>query len=105
MPAALMGHEYEIEFVKKFLGTAFEKASLDTRIWVLDHNYNLWGRAIDELSDPDVSKYVDGIAWHGYSGTPAAMTRVHDAFPPKNATSTERAPDYTTPPYNTASPN
>ncbi len=53
MPAALWGQEYEIEFVKKFLGPAFEKASLDTRIWVLDHNYNLWGRAIDELSDPD----------------------------------------------------
>ena len=72
MPAALWGQEHEIEFVKKFLGPAFEKASLDTRIWILDHNYNLWGRAIDELSDPDVNKYVDGIAWHGYYGTPDA---------------------------------
>ena len=101
MPAALWGQEYEIEFVKKFLGPAFEKASLDTRIWILDHNYNLWGRAIDELSDPEVSKYVDGIAWHGYSGTPDAMTRVHDAFPSKNAYWTEGGPDYTSPDYKT----
>ena len=101
MPAALWGQEYEIEFVKKFLGPAFEKASLDTRIWVLDHNYNLWGRAIDELSDPDVSKYVDGIAWHGYYGTPDAMTRVHEAFPSKNAYWTEGGPDYSSPDYKT----
>jgi len=101
MPAALWGQEYEVEFVKKCLGPAFEKASLDTRIWVLDHNYNLWGRAIDELSDPDVSKYVDGIAWHGYSGAPGAMTRVHEAFPSKNAYWTEGGPDYTSPDYKT----
>ncbi len=101
MPAALWGQEYEIEFVKKFLGPAFEKASLDTRIWILDHNYNLWGRAIDELSDPDVNKYVDGIAWHGYDGTPDAMTRVHEAFPSKNAYWTEGGPDYTSPDYKT----
>src|SRR5260370_1674082 len=89
MPAALWGQEYEIEFVKKFLGPAFEKASLDTRIWVLDHNYNLCGRAIDELSDHDVSKYVDGIAWHGYYGTPHPMTRVPEPFPSIHAYSTQ----------------
>jgi glucosylceramidase len=60
-----------------------------TKIWVLDHNYALWGRAIDELSDPDVYEYVDGIAWHGYVGEPTAMTRVHEAFPRKNAYWTE----------------
>src|SRR5437899_6365496 len=56
MPAALWGQEYEIEFVKKHLGPAFERASLDTKIWILDHNYNLWGRVINELSDPAVNK-------------------------------------------------
>lgn len=101
MPAALWGQEYEIEFVGKFLGPAFEKASLDTKIWILDHNYALWGRALDELSDPGVSKYADGIAWHGYFGTPDAMTRVHDAFPSKNAYWTEGGPDYTNPDYKT----
>lgn len=99
MPAALWGQEYEIEFVKRYLGPAFERASLDTKIWIIDHNYNLAGRAIDELTDPALNKYVDGIAWHGYMGTPEAMTRVHDAFPAKNGYWTEGGPDITSPDY------
>jgi glucosylceramidase len=101
MPAALWGQEYEIEFVKKYLGPALERTVPDTKIWVLDHNYNLWGRALDELSDPELFRYVDGIAWHGYFGTPDAMTRVHQAFPSKNCYWTEGGPDYTSPDYST----
>jgi len=89
MPAALWGQEYEVGFIRDSLGPALQKASLDTKIWLLDHNYNLWGRALDMLSDPDVYKYVDGVAWHGYAGEPDAMTRVHNAFPDKNAYWTE----------------
>jgi glucosylceramidase len=101
MPAALWGQEYEVEFIKKFLGPALERASLDTKIWILDHNYNLAGRAVDELSDPVLNKYVDGVAWHGYLGNPDAMTRVHDAFPAKNCYFTEGGPDITSPDYAT----
>ena len=100
MPAALWGQEYEAGFVRDYLGPALRKASLDTRIWLLDHNYDLWGRVMDQLSDPAVAQYVDGVAWHGYMGTPDAMTRVHNAFPAKGAYWTEGgsfidAPDYT----------
>ncbi|WP_158749518.1 glycoside hydrolase family 30 beta sandwich domain-containing protein [Acidobacterium sp. S8] len=101
MPQALWGQEYEMEFVKSHLGPALQKAGIDTKIWILDHNYNLWGRVVDELSDPDVYKYVDGVAWHGYFGPPTAMTRVHDMFPEKNAYWTEGGPDYTLPDYAT----
>jgi len=101
MPAALWGQEYEVEFVKKHLGPALERASLDTKIWILDHNYNLWGRVMDELNDPTLSKYVEGIAWHGYVGTPEAMTRVHEAFPSKSNYWTEGGPDYKRPDYTT----
>jgi glucosylceramidase len=101
MPAALWAQEYEAEFIKTFLGPALQAASLDTKIWMLDHNYNLWGRVVDELSDPDVYKYVDGVAWHGYAGNPEAMTRVHDAYPDKHAYWTEGGPDYTSPTYAT----
>ncbi len=54
MPACLWGQEYEIEFVKDHLGPVLRGAGLKTKIWVLDHNYSLWGRAIAELSDPKV---------------------------------------------------
>ncbi|MGB8031122.1 MAG: glycoside hydrolase family 30 beta sandwich domain-containing protein [Terracidiphilus sp.] len=101
MPACLWGQEYEMAFVKTFLGPALEHASLDTKIWILDHNYNLWGRALDELSDPGVNKYVDGVAWHSYMGTADAMTRVHEAFPDKGAYWTEGGPAYTSPDYTT----
>ena len=101
MPAALWGQEYEIDFVKNHLGPALERASLDTKIWILDHNYNLWGRAIDELNDPALAKYVEGVAWHGYGGTPDAMTRVHEAFPAKSHYWTEGGPDYKRPDYAT----
>ncbi len=101
MPAALWGQEYEEEFVRRYLGPALERASLDTKIWILDHNYNLWGRAVDELSDAAMNKYVDGVAWHGYAGTPDAISRVHQAFPDKNHYWTEGGPDISRPDYAT----
>ena len=101
MPAALWGQEYETGFIKEFLGPAFERASSDTKIWLLDHNYDLWGRVMDQLGDPDVYKYVDGVAWHGYMGNPDAMTRVHNAFPSKHAYWTEGGPDISHPDYAT----
>jgi glucosylceramidase len=93
-PATLWGQEYEMQFVEDHLGPALEQASLDTKIWILDHNYSLWGRAVDELSDPGVSKYVDGVAWHSYAGTPEAMSRVHDLFPQKHMYFTEGGPTH-----------
>ncbi len=101
MPQAIWGQQFEMVFVGDHLGPAFEKLSLDTKIWIIDHNYNLWGRALDELSDADVYKYVDGIAWHGYVGSPDAMTRVHEAFPSKHAYWTEGGPDVENPRYAT----
>jgi glucosylceramidase len=101
MPACQWGQEYEIEFVKSHLGPALRKAAPQTKIWVLDHNYNLWGRAIGELSDPDAYEFIDGIAWHGYVGEPSAMTLVHEAFPRKNAYWTEGGPFIDAPDYQT----
>ncbi|MBV9158299.1 MAG: hypothetical protein JO097_18705 [Acidobacteriaceae bacterium] len=93
MPASLWGQEYEMEFVAAHLGPQLKKDGINAKIWILDHNYNLWGRAICELDDPEVNRYVDGIAWHGYVGEPSAMTRVHDAHPGKHAYWTEGGPD------------
>jgi glucosylceramidase len=101
MPACLWAQEQEMDFVKNHLGPALRKTGASVKIWVLDHNYSLWGRAIDELSDPGVYEYVDGIAWHGYVGEHSAMARVHDAFPQKNAYWTEGGPDINQPDYET----
>lgn len=101
MPACLWAQEAEIEFVKLHLGPALKQAGLPAKIWVVDHNYNLWGRAIDELSDADARTFIDGIAWHGYVGDASAMSRVHESFPEKNAYWTEGGSDIKQPDYAT----
>ena len=90
--SCLLAQEDEILFVAKYLGPLLRKTNSATKIWVLDHNFTLWGRAIGELSDPKAAEFIDGIAWHGYAGVPSAMTTVHDAFPRKHAYFTEGGP-------------
>ena len=91
-PACLWAQEDEILFVGKYLGPLLRKANNPTKIWILDHNFNLWGRAIAELSDPVAAEYIDGVAWHGYAGDATGITQVHDAFPQKDAYFTEGGP-------------
>lgn len=99
MPQCTWPMEYEADFVRQFLGPAFEKDAIKTKIWIIDHNYNLWGRAIGELETPEVRKYTNAIAWHGYVGKPEWMLRVQRAFPDVEMYWTEGGPDYTQPDY------
>jgi glucosylceramidase len=91
-PACLWAQEDEILFVRKYLGPLMRNAGCTTKIWILDHNFNLWGRAIGELSNPAAYQFIDGVAWHGYAGEPSGMTKVHDAFPEKSMYFTEGGP-------------
>ena len=99
MPACTWPEEYEADFVRQQLGPVFEKNGVKTKIWIIDHNYNLWGRAIAELETPGVSRFTNAIAWHGYVGKPEWIDRVHDAFPNVEMYWTEGGPDYTDPNY------
>jgi glucosylceramidase len=99
MPACLWGQEYEIQFVRDHLGPLLESSGQQTKIWILDHNYNLWGRVLDCLQDDKLRKYVNAVAWHGYYGTPDMMSKVHDAYPEAQMHWTEGGPDYTDPGY------
>jgi glucosylceramidase len=99
MPACTWPLEYEADFVRQYLGPTFEKNGVKTKIWIIDHNYNLWGRAMGELETPDVRKYTNAIAWHGYVGKPEWMMRVLQAYPDVEMYWTEGGPDYTDPNY------
>jgi glucosylceramidase len=99
MPACLLPQEIEVEYVGKHLGPATEAAGLKTQIWLVDHNYNLWGRAICELDDEKVRKYSKSIAWHGYIGKPEWVQRVFAAHPDAEMYWTEGGPDITDPGY------
>jgi glucosylceramidase len=99
MPACVWPQEYEADFVRTQLGPAFERSGVKTKIWLIDHNYNLWGRAMGELETPDVRRYSNAIAWHGYVGKPEWIERVHIAYPDVEMYWTEGGPDYTDPNY------
>jgi glucosylceramidase len=99
MPACLLPQEIEVEYVGKHLGPAIEAAGLKTKIWLLDHNYNLWGRAICELDDEKVRRYTKSIAWHGYVGQPDWVQKVFTAHPDAEMYWTEGGPDITDPGY------
>jgi len=88
-------------FVKDHLGPAFEKNGIPAKIWILDHNYNLWGRAVAELDDPAVHKYCKAVGFHGYVGAPDQMTKFHQVYPDAHIYWTEGGPDYTWPDYAT----
>jgi glucosylceramidase len=95
MPACIWAQEYEMGFVKKHLGPALQQNRLATKIWILDHNYNLWGRAVAELDDPDVHKYCNAVAFHGYVGGAEQMSKFHEARPNAQIYWTEGGPDIT----------
>ena len=101
MPACAWPQEYEMGFVKNHLGPALEKNGIAAKIWILDHNYNLWGRAVAELDDPAVHKFSNAVAFHGYVGAPDQMSKFHQVYPDAQIYWTEGGPDYTSPDYGT----
>ena len=101
MPACYWTPEMEQDFVRDHLGPLLKKQSPNTQIWLLDHNYDLWKRVKWQLQDAELSKYVDGVAWHGYVGTPDMMSRMHEAAPDLPFYWTEGGPDISDPHYAT----
>ena len=97
MPACSWPQEYEIHFVSSHLGPLLESSGMPTKIWILDHNYNLWGRVVCSLEDEKLRRYCNSVAWHGYVGTPDMMSKVQDAYPEVQMHWTEGGPDYTDP--------
>ncbi len=98
MPACIWTQGTESLFVSEHLGPRMAKRQTPPKIWILDHNYDLWGRVLSQLSQPAVSKIVDGVAWHGYSGHPSAMSIVQRAYPEKHMYWTEGGPEDLTDP-------
>jgi glucosylceramidase len=99
MPACIWPQESEIQFVRDHLGPLLEANRQATKIWILDHNYNLWGRVVDTLQDEKLRKYTNAVAWHGYGGTPDMMSKAHEAYPEAEMHWTEGGTDYTDPAY------
>lgn len=89
-PSLVMTAEEQADFIKNFLGPAFEKAKIRTKIILYDHNCDMPEYPLTVLKDADARKYVDGTGFHLYEGEITAMSKVHDAYPDKNLYFTEQ---------------
>lgn len=99
MPACTWSQENETEFITDYLGPLFQKTGTSTKIWILDHNFVYWGRVVAQLDNPEFRQYVNSVAFHGYTGTPEMMSRVHDAHSDSELFFTEGSTDFNDPHY------
>jgi glucosylceramidase len=81
MPACRWSPELEATFIRDHLGPLLRAQHQQTQIWLLDHNYDYYKRVAWQLQDKQLVKYVDGVAWHGYTGTPDQMSLLHQKEP------------------------
>lgn len=89
-PSMSMQATEQAAFIKNSLGPQFKAAGLNTKIIVWDHNADNPQYPIGVLSDNGAYPYVDGSAFHLYSGSISALSSVHQAFPEKNVYFTEQ---------------
>ena len=90
-PSMVVFAAEEDAFIAKYLGPAFQKAEIHTKILLYDHNPDVPSYPLSILADPDASKYVDGTAFHLYGGETSTLTNVHDEYPNKNLYMTEQS--------------
>jgi len=63
--------------------SSLSSAGLTTKILIYDHNWDRPDYPKTVLSNSQISGsgQIAGIAWHGYGGTPGAMSALQEAFP------------------------
>ena len=88
-PGMIVNHDERAKFVKENLGPALAKIDNAPKILEWDHNWNEPSEPQKVLEDKDAAKYIDGIAWHCYGGSPDAQGKLHDQFPDKDTYFTE----------------
>lgn len=86
----------ENDFVKNYLGPAFKKAKIKTKIFIWDHNKEeMFDRVNEVLSDKKAQKYVDGVAIHWYTGDHfEAIDLVRSKYPELEIFFTEGCVEY-----------
>ncbi len=89
-PSMYMTSADQADFIKKSLGPAFRAEGIKTKIIVYDHNCDKPEYPIDIYNDGEAAQYVDGAAFHMYTGSIDALSTVHDSFPSKNLYFTEQ---------------
>lgn len=89
-PSMTMSATEQANFIKNYLGPQFHNNGISTRIIIYDHNCDHPEYPTAVLGDAAANQYIDGSAFHLYSGQISALTTVHNAFPAKNVYFTEQ---------------
>jgi len=89
-PSMFMPAETQALLIKKYLGPAFKKEGIKTKIVLYDHNCDRPEYPLEILADRRARGYIDGSAFHLYGGKLEAMSEVHKAYPDKNIYFTEQ---------------
>jgi len=90
-----MGWEEQLEFVKNNLVPAFKAASLNTKIYLFDHNYNYDNMGMQndypvKIYDAGVDEdIVVGAAYHNYGGNKEELLDIHEKAPERELIFTE----------------
>jgi glucosylceramidase len=94
-PGMFMSAEQQAAFIE-VLGPALRRAHLNTGILAYDHNWSMHPGDIAStppgevpeteyptlvLSDPQAARWVSGVAYHCYFGSPSRQTALHAQFP------------------------
>ena len=89
-PSLSMSAVEQTNFIKNYLGPAFQAAGLTTKIITYDHNCDHPEYATTVLSDPAANAFINGSAFHLYAGDISALSTVRSAFPDKALYFTEQ---------------
>ena len=93
MPQSLLHPDFEMELVGQLMPPRLKAAGLNTAVWLYDHNYSGWKRVLYELSDPEVRKNIEAVAFHPYAGTPDMLGPLREAYPEIRFQLTEKGPN------------
>lgn len=82
-------------FIKQALGPQLKAASLETKIYAFDHNYNYDNIAdqndypVKIYNDAGAASFIAGAAFHNYGGDKAELLDIHNQRPDKELVFTE----------------
>jgi len=79
-PGMELAGQAQATFIMRYLGPAFSAAKLATRIYGHDMSWDLSALA-DALATGPAARYLTGISWHCYYGSPTAMAQLHAVAP------------------------
>ena len=89
-PSMVMTATEQAEFIKGYLGPELRKAAPETEILCWDHNCDEPDYPLAVLDDAGARAYIAGVAWHLYSGSAEAMSKVRAHHPAQKMYFTEQ---------------